>query len=87
MLSAKPFTIGKLTGIIYDFAEVGDELGLHQHDETNNHITVVARGSFLLFGDDWKRPASAGEVLDWPPHQRHGAAALERNSRLVNIGK
>ena len=87
MLSSKLFAFGKLSGVIYDFPEVGDELELHEHGEEDNHITVVARGSFRLLGEYGNRILKAGAVVDWPVGKRHGFVALEPNSRLVNVIK
>ena len=89
MLQEKPLSVGKVTGTIYDFPEVGDELPLHVHGESDIHITVVARGKVKIFGKDnaWETEASAGAVLDWEVGQWHGFIALEPNTRLVNIVK
>lgn len=87
MLEAKPFTLGKLTGSIYDFPEVSDVLPMHTHTEYDVHITVVSRGSFLTRGAGWEREVKAGDVLDWRPNEPHEFVALEAQSRLVNIVK
>ena len=87
MLQDKHFVLGKLTGTIFDFPEVGDELPLHVHDETSIHISIVARGRIKAFGSGWETEASAGAVLDWDVGQWHGFIALEPNTRLVNIHK
>ena len=87
MLQAKPFTLGKLVGTIYDFPEVGDVLPTHTHTEADVHISVVARGSFRAHGNGWERVVSAGDVLDWRPHDPHEFIAIEADSRLVNIVK
>lgn len=87
MLQAKPFTLGKLVGTIYDFPEVGDVLPMHTHTEENVHISVVARGSFRAHGTGWSRVVGAGDVLDWRPGDPHEFVALEANSRLVNVVK
>lgn len=89
MLQDKHFVLGKLTGVIYDFPEVGDELPLHVHGENDIHISIVARGRIKAFGPDgaWETEASAGAVLDWQVGQYHGFIALEPNTRLVNIHK
>ena len=86
-LREKLLNVGKLTGVIYNFDDAGDELPLHVHGEHDIHITVVARGSFRCFGHGWERVLSTGEVLDWDVGQHHGFIALEPNSRLVNIHK
>lgn len=87
MLQAKPFTLGKLTGTIYDFSEAGDVLPMHTHTEEDVHITVVARGSLRAHGNGWERMVSAGDVLDWRPHDPHEFVAIEKGVRIVNIVK
>jgi len=89
LLRDRPLALGKRTGTIYDFDEVGDELPLHVHGEEDIHITIVARGKVKAFGPDgsWETEASAGAVLDWEIGQWHGFIALEPNTRLVNIVK
>lgn len=85
----KPLALGRLTGTIYDFENAGDILPLHVHGVDDIHITIVARGSFKVFGPDdtWSMEATCGTVLDWEVGQYHGFIALEPNSRLVNVVK
>ena len=87
MLRSRSLSLGRLSGTIYDFEQVGDELATHTHDENNVHISIVARGKLHAFGDGWEREVSAGAVLDWEPGVYHGFRALEPNTRLVNIIK
>ena len=87
MLQTKPFTLGKLTGSIYDFPEIGDVLPMHTHTEADVHISIVARGSFRAHGSGWERVVSAGDVLDWRANDPHEFISLEASSRLVNIVK
>lgn len=87
MLEQKEFNFGKLKGNVYDFPEIDDVLPMHSHDETNVHITVVARGKFKAIGEGWERELSTGDVVDWQPHQPHEFISLEPNSRIVNIVK
>lgn len=87
MLQERLLSIGKLTGIIYDFPEIGDELPLHVHDDNDIHISIVARGRVKAFGHGWETEVSTGAVLDWEVGQYHGFIALEPNTRLVNIIK
>jgi quercetin dioxygenase-like cupin family protein len=87
VLSAKPFQLGKLTGVIMDFPEVGDVLAMHQHQNDTNHMTVVARGSFRIHGSGWEKVATCGEVLDFEPNDPHEFVSLEPGSRVVNIVK
>jgi hypothetical protein len=87
MLQTKLFTLGKLSGTIYDFPEIDDILPMHEHTEENVHITVVARGKFKAIGEGWEKELSAGDVVDWVPYQKHEFISLEKNSRIVNIIK
>jgi len=87
LLSDRPLAFGKLVGTIYDFAEVGDELPRHTHDTSDVHISIVARGRLLAFGEGWEREVASGAILDWEPGVYHGFRALEPASRLVNIVK
>lgn len=86
-LLEKHLSIGKLTGTIYDFENVGDELARHTHGEHDIHISIVARGSVKVFGDGWETTANTGAILDWEVGVYHGFIALEPNTRLVNIVK
>ncbi len=86
-MSDRHIAFGKLSGTIYDFSNIGDELPLHTHGPDDVHISIVARGSFLVFGKGWEREVAAGAVLDWEPGVYHGFRAVEPGSRLVNIVK
>ena len=85
----RPLALGKLTGTIYDFENVGDELPLHVHGEQDIHISILARGKLKAFGPEgtWETEVSEGAILDWEPGQWHGFIALEPNTRLVNVIK
>ena len=87
MMVITPINFGNLSGRVYDYPEAGDVLPMHTHDETNNHISIVAKGSFKAHGDGWEMTLVAGNVVDWPANQAHEFIALEPNSRLVNIQK
>ena len=87
MLQIKPFALGKLSGAVYNFENVGDELERHNHGPSDVHISIVARGKLKIVGDGWEKEASAGAVLDWDVGVFHAFFALEPNTRLVNIIK
>ena len=87
MLQAKQFTFGKLGGTIYDAEDIDDTLPMHSHEEDTIHITIVARGSFVIRSGDWEIISKAGDVIDWQVGQSHELIALEPNSRFVNIRK
>lgn len=78
---------GKLLGTVYTFEKAGDVLAMHTHPAGTEHITIVARGSVKIHGNDWEMEKSAGAVIDFPPEQSHEFIALEDNSRIVNITK
>lgn len=87
MLQQRLITFGKLNGVVFDFPVAGDVLPMHEHTESDVHITVVARGSFKTHGNGWERIVKAGDVLDWKPNDPHEFISLEDNSRIVNIIK
>ena len=86
-LLSKNLSAANLTGVVYDFEVAGDVLPMHNHDETNAHITVVARGSVKASGEGWERVFKSGAVIDFPANQPHEFVALEDNTRIVNITK
>ena len=88
MLLPKPLeNLGDIRGTIYDFEKSGDVLLKHNHDETNVHITIVARGKIKAYSHDWEIEAECGKVLDFRPNEPHEIMALEDNTRIVNIIK
>lgn len=88
MLSAKLLeNLGDIKGAMYDFEKAGDILPKHVHDETNVHITIVARGKIKAYSHDWEQEAVAGQLLDFRPGEPHEIAALEDNTRIFNITK
>ena len=86
-LLSKNLSAASLSGTIYDFEVVDDVLPMHDHDETNAHITVVARGSVKASGEGWERIFKSGAVIDFPANQPHEFVALQPNTRIVNIVK
>jgi hypothetical protein len=86
-LLTKPLNTGNLRGTIYHFEEKDDVLPMHWHTPDNVHITVTAKGSFLMKGTNWEKTIYAGDVVDWQPYQQHEFIALEPDSRIVNIVK
>lgn len=90
MSLAKPTPLigmGDIRGVIYDFEKAGDLLEKHNHDETNVHITIVAKGSIKAYSHDWEVVVPAGKIIDFPPNQPHEFMALEDDTRVVNILK
>lgn len=88
MLLAKSLTgLGDIHGTLYDFEFAGDVLPKHVHDETNVHITIVARGKVKAYSHDWEKEAVAGQILDFRVGEPHELMALEDNTRIINILK
>jgi quercetin dioxygenase-like cupin family protein len=81
------FQFGKLSGAIYDFPEIGDILPKHIHDDSNAHITIIAKGKVKVTAGDWTQEVECGKVIDLPANQYHEFIAIEPNSRIVNIVK
>jgi quercetin dioxygenase-like cupin family protein len=77
--------IGGLTGSTYTFADVGDELPLHDHDEATAHISIITRGRFTVSGPGWSKVKGPGPIDDFPPGHPHQFTALEAGSVVVNI--
>ena len=88
MLLVKPLeNLGDLQGSMYDFEKSGDVLPKHIHDETNVHITIVARGKIKVYSHDWEQVGIAGQLMDFRPNEPHEIMALEDNTRIFNIIK
>jgi quercetin dioxygenase-like cupin family protein len=87
MLLVNQLELGDLRGSMYDFEKAGDILPKHTHDETNVHITIVARGKIKAYSHDWEKEAIAGQIIDFRPGEPHELMALEDNTRIFNIVK
>lgn len=87
MLLAKELKIGDINGMIYDFEYAGDILPKHVHDESNVHITIVAKGKLKAYSHDWEKEAVAGQIIDFRVGEPHELMALEDNTRIINIIK
>lgn len=87
MPSRKNKTYSQAVLSIYDFDRLGDVLPMHRHLENpeENHISIVARGSFICRGSGWQKTIKAGDVLYFEPDQWHEFEAIEEHSRIVNI--
>jgi quercetin dioxygenase-like cupin family protein len=79
--------LGDIRGVMYDFEFAGDVLPKHNHDENTVHITIVARGKLRAYSHDWEQTATAGQILDFRAGEPHELAALEDNTRIINIIK
>ena len=87
MLLDKPLEIGDIKGRIYDFEFAGDILPGHVHDEGNVHITIVCTGKIKAYSHDWEKEVAAGQIIDFRIGEPHEIAALEDNTRIINIIK
>lgn len=72
---------------IYDFPKIDDILPKHIHDEQSTHITIIARGKFLVKYNNKEEIAEAGNIYDWNAGDPHEFISLKSNSRIVNILK
>lgn len=85
MLSNKDATFGNIKATIFDFEFAGDVLPLHVHDNSNVHITVVARGRIKAYSHDWEKEVSAGAIINFREGEPHEIAALDDGTRIINI--
>ena len=79
--------LGQLQTTSYTFENVGDVLPMHNHPELAAHITIVARGSFVMRGAGWKKNVDCGALIDFPYDTWHEFESIEANSKLVNVTK
>jgi quercetin dioxygenase-like cupin family protein len=84
---AERIRYGSAKVVIYDFAYPADCLPMHRHvfDLEQNHITIVARGSFVCKGSGWQKKLVSGDIVAFEPEQWHELIALENNSRVINV--
>lgn len=87
MLKLSNTKFGNLSATIYDFEVFGDKLAMHTHEEANNHITIVNRGTLVARGDNWEMVLKVGQAADWIAGQAHEFEAIEDNCRIINIVK
>lgn len=89
VLQPNPRQYKDLRTVSYTFDDVGVVLPMHNHVDLPNteHITIVARGAFLMRGPGWEQTVLAGAVIDFEVDQWHEFEALEADSKLVNVMK
>jgi quercetin dioxygenase-like cupin family protein len=87
MLLSKPLNTGDLNGTIFDFEFAGDILPKHIHTENDVHITIVCKGKIKAYSHDWETEVTLGQVIDFRVGEPHEIAALEDNTRIINIIK
>jgi quercetin dioxygenase-like cupin family protein len=87
MLLAEPIAVGDLQGTMYTFERAGDVLPKHIHDESTDHITIVARGRVKAMSHDWSQTAVAGQMINFRVGEPHEIVALDDNTRIFNILK
>jgi quercetin dioxygenase-like cupin family protein len=83
----KPFKFGIIVGTIYDFPKADDVLPIHGHDETTQHITIVAKGAIRVVTPVMDKVFESGAVIDLPAFQMHEFTATQDDSRIINIQK
>jgi unsaturated pyranuronate lyase len=55
------------------------------HSHAHEQMTLVERGRAVFTIGDTQRTASAGDVLNFPSHVRHGATMLDEEVVLIDI--
>lgn len=56
-----------------------------QHTHPHEQMTLVMKGRVKFFISGEERIVSAGDVLHFPPHNRHGATMLDEEVVLIDI--
>ena len=56
-----------------------------EHTHPHEQMTLVVAGKVRFFIEGEERIVSAGDVLHFPPHNRHGATMLEEEVILIDI--
>lgn len=80
------FSEGKVTGRKFIFDNAGDELAEHTHAPSENHMSTVAKGTFLLLGQHSLagEERSEGAVIFWIAGEPHGYRAMTDGAVIVN---
>jgi len=55
----------------------------HTHPHEQMSLVIKGRVKFIISGEE--RIVSAGDVLHFPPHNRHGATMLDEEVVLIDI--
>jgi quercetin dioxygenase-like cupin family protein len=56
-----------------------------EHTHPHEQITLVVQGKVRFFIEGVEHIVSAGDVLHFPPHNRHGATMLDEEVILIDI--
>ena len=56
-----------------------------EHTHPHEQMTLVAQGKVKFFIEGEERIVSAGDVLHFPPNNRHGATMLDEEVILIDI--
>lgn len=56
-----------------------------EHTHPHEQMTLVVQGNVRFFIDGEERIVSAGDVLHFPPNNRHGATMLDEEVILIDI--
>lgn len=56
-----------------------------QHTHPHEQVTLVVQGRVQFFIEGAEHIVSAGDVLHFPPHNRHGATMLDEEVVLIDI--
>jgi quercetin dioxygenase-like cupin family protein len=77
---------GKLLWSDYEFHEAGDKIPMHEHGETDSHMTIVLKGSVRVTGDGSWEPIilKTGERCIFLPGQMHEITALEPGTMTMH---
>lgn len=56
-----------------------------EHTHPHEQMTLIVKGRVRFFIDGTENIVSAGDVLHFPPHNRHGATMMDEEVVLIDI--
>lgn len=56
-----------------------------EHTHPHEQMTLIVKGRVRFFIDGVEHIVSAGDVLHFPPHNRHGATMMDEEVVLIDI--
>jgi FtsP/CotA-like multicopper oxidase with cupredoxin domain len=82
--------VGAITSAVYDFANAGDVLPMHDHTPASEHLTAVMRGAAVCRGPGtppaWAKDLASPGIYDLPAGA-HEIEATQPNTRIWNVVK
>lgn len=89
MFNFKLYEFASLYGMTYQFPQRGDGIGMHNHEQNQEHNVMVMRGSVQIYGPnrEWCYTLRAGDIFNLDPvlHYPHEIVALEDDTSIMGM--